>query len=593
MTSAPLTLLRTTLTASFTSVRGYTWGKARSDLIAGLTVTAVEIPQSMAYAIVAGVPPQYGLYTSFIQGLLGPLMSSSEHLLSGPTNTQALLVAATVARVAGADPATYLELVFALTLLKGICQMVFGLAQIGTMVRYVSRAVFSGVSAGAGMLIFLGQLPVFLGVHPASNRTGLPGIADDLWRLAGAVTDANWRSMLLGILCIAAVLISRRVSRFIPGTLIAVVGTAVVVYVMGWTGGQLDLIGAIPSAVPHFHVPHLSAQTAETLISGALALAVMGMLESVVIVKSIAAHTGERIDANQEFLGQGIKNIVSSFLQCIPGSGSFSRSALAFAAGAQTRFAAVSNALFIAIAAILLAGEARYIPRTCLAAILLVISIDLIDFGYIRRIARSSRQDMLVCVITILATLLAPLQYAIFIGVFINLAMYIRQASHLHLAEMVPTEGGKFIEKPLRLRSGQQAVTLIQMEGDLFFGVADELQDRLNEIERSSVRVAIFRMKRTHSVDSTVMHVMERFIRDMHEHDRHVIFCGVRYETLQVFKSYGLIGLLGKENVFETGQGVFVSVKQAIERARKLVNDSIDATGIDIDDEGEEFVYEI
>ena len=129
---------------------------------------------------------------------------------------------------------------------------------------------------------------------------------------------------------------------------------------------------------------------------------------------------------------------------------------------------------------------------------------------------------------TILATLLAPLQYAIFIGVFINLALYIRQTSQLHMAEMVPLEGGKFIEKPLKLRSGEQSVTLVQMEGELFFGVADELQDRLTDIQLSSVRVAIFRLKRTHSIDSTVMNVLERFIRDMHEHDRHVLLCGVR-----------------------------------------------------------------
>lgn len=588
----PLSLLNSTLTASFDSARHYSWRKCRSDVVAGLTVTAVEIPQSMAYAMVAGLPPQYGLYTSFIQGLLGPLLSSSEHLLSGPTNTQALLVAATVSRIAGADPAQYLGLVFALTLLKGICQTFFGLAQLGTMVRYVSRAVFAGVSAGAGLLILFGQLPVFLGVHPPATPTGLPGIAADLWRLGGALSQTNWRTVLLGLLCVLTVVAMRRLSRFLPGPFIAVVATSLIVFFAGWTTGQVDLIGAIPGALPSFELPRLSGTIVESLLGGALALAVMGMLESVVIVKSIAAKTGERIDPNQEFLAQGLKNIVSSFFQSMPGSGSFSRSALAFAAGAQTRFAGVSNALFIAIVAIMFSAEAQYIPRVCLAGILLVISLDLIDLPYIRRIARSSRQDTLVCLITILATLLAPLQYAIFIGVFINLALYIRESSQLHMAEMVPLSGGKFIEKPLKLRSGEQSVTLVQMEGNLFFGVADELQDRLIDLERSSVRVAIFRLKRTHSIDSTVMNVLERFIRDMQLQDRHVLLCGVQSELLHVLSAYGLIDLIGPDNVFETGQGTFVSVRMAIERARQLLGHSIDAPGLDLDDE-EGLTYEI
>ena len=338
-------LLRSTITASAGSIRSYSWRKARADLVAGLTVTAVEIPQSMAYAMVAGVPPQYGLYTSFIQGVLGPMFSSSEHLLSGPTNTQALLVAATVARIAGADGASYLELVFALTLLKGICQAIFGLAQLGNMVRYVSRAVFSGVAAGAGLLILIGQLPALLGVHPAGD-TPLPGAAREIWRLAGSAANANWRPIAIGLFCIAVVLVSRRISRFIPGAFIAVVGSGLIVTAMGWTSSEVDLIGAIPNPLPRFHMPELSLGRIESLMGGAIALAVMGMLESVVIVKSIAARTGERIDPNQEFLGQGLKNMISSFFQSIPGSGSFSRSALAFAAGAQTRFAGVANAMF-------------------------------------------------------------------------------------------------------------------------------------------------------------------------------------------------------------------------------------------------------
>lgn len=614
MAAAPLKLLGETLTSSAKAARGYSLTKARADLVSGVTVTAIEIPQSMAYAIVAGVPPQYGLYTSFIQGVLGSLFSSSEHLCSGPTNTQALLVAAAVSRLAGMgmgvgpemgegvgpDPTRYLQLVFALTLLKGICQLIFGAAQLGAMVRYVSRAVFSGVSAGAGLLILIGQLPALLGIRPGPKTDWLPGVLDHLYRLFSRIDRTDWRALAIAAMCIAIVLAARRLSRFVPGPLLAIVASAILVVWSGWTAdaawSKSFLVGPIPSAIPTFNLPSVRWPEAESLIGGAMALAVMGMLESVVIVKSIAARTGERIDANQEFVAQGLANTISSFFQCIPGSGSFSRSALAYSAGARTRFAAVMNAGFIAIAAVLFSQQARFIPLASLAAILVVISIGLIDLPYIRRIARSSREDFIVCVITIIATLIAPLQYAIFIGVFINLALYIRQSTHLHMAEMVPTTRGQFMELPLQDRTGNRSVSLIQFEGSLFFGIADELQDRLGVILRSPARVAILRLKRTHSIDSTVLHELERFIIEMQQRDRHVLVCGLRADLMKVLAQYGLIERLGKENVFRTGEGVFASVRKALDRARHLVGSSIDATGIDMEEERDDagpFAYEI
>lgn len=582
------------------TARKYTLGKFRRDLLAGLTVSVVEVPQAMAYALIAGVDPQYGLYSSIIQGFLGALLSSGEHLTTGPTNTQSLLIQSSVktaiaGAIAGGDGAKYLQLVIALTLLKGLIQLIFAAAKMGTMVRYVSRSVIVGLSAGAGVLIAVGQLPDFLGIHQSQGlaRWGIFGMFE---KMLPHLPEINLLAVGIGVGALAVMLGMRAVSPLLPGALAAVVLAAILVAIMDWEPTELGLIPPLPHKFPTFQVPQISWGEAQALLGGALALAILGMLESVAIAKTLAAKCGERINANQEFFAQGLTNFLSSFFQCIPGSGSFTRSALDYQAGAQTRFAAVYNSIFVAAIFWLLAGQARYIPLASLAAVLLVIAYGLIDWRYIPRIVRTSRSDAFVCIATFLATLLIPLQYAIFVGIFLNIALYLRRASRLHLAEMVYTEGGPFLERPISERpindsSGRRQVMFLQVEGDLFFALADELQDQLTHLLKCGVRVVIFRMKRTHSIDATVLHVLEQFAIEMQSRGGHVLLCGIRPELLRVLKAYGLVDLLGQENVFESGYGVFTSAKRALERAKTLLQSSLDMAGIDIEEE--EYTYEI
>lgn len=593
MSVSLLSLILQPLRPPFETARRYSWHKFRKDILAGATVSVVEVPQSMAYALIAGVPPQFGLYTSIIQGVIGALLSSSEHMTTGPTNTQSLLIASAVTRLIRPDSPSglYMELVFALTMLKGLIQLSFAAAQMGNMVRYVSKSVIIGLVAGAGVLILAGQLPSFLGIDITQEPRRLPGVIGYIQRAWPHLHEVNWRAVGIGMTCVALVVAVKSYSKLLPGSLLAVVVAAVCVKVFHLTDA-VPLIPKLPWGFPHFQVPALNWNNAEALFGGALALALIGMLESVSIAKSLAAHTGEKISANQEFFAQGLKNFLSSFYQCIPGSGSFTRSALDYAAGAETRFAAVFNACFVAVIFWFLADAAYYIPLSALAAVLFVIGFGLIDWRYILRIVRSSRSDAIVCIITFLATLVVPLEYAIFIGIFLNIGLYLRIASRLHLQEMVQSPGGPFFERPLSDRRGEQQVLFIQAEGDLFFGVADELQDQLTHILRSPVRVVIFRLKRTHSIDATVLAVIEQFVTDLHARGGYLLLCGVKPELMTVIQNYGLMAKIGKENVFETGFGVFTSAKRAMERAKKLIGSSIDATGIDIE-EPEAFSYQI
>ncbi|CAN5378105.1 SulP family inorganic anion transporter [soil metagenome] len=581
----------------FETLKHYNGHKFRKDILAGLTVSVVEVPQSMAYAIVAGVPPQYGLYTSVIQGIVGALLSSSEHMTTGPTNTQSLLIASAVHRLADptGSPETYLQLVFALTLLKGLIQLAFAAAQMGNMVRYVSRSVIAGLVSGAGFLIFFGQLPAFLGIH-TKTKTDLPGILAPMFRVIHDHGEMNLRAVVIGLAVVGITVGTRAISRLLPGALVGVILSATVVWLMGWTDSIVPLIQKIPQGIPHFHLPSLGWVEAESLFGGALALAVIGMIESVAIAKSIAARTGEEINPNQEFFAQGFKNSLSSFFQCIPGSGSFTRSALDYAAGAETRFAAVFNACFVGLIFWFLAEQAQYIPQAALAGLLFVIAAGLVEWGYIPRVFRSSRPDAIVCGITFGATMLVPLEYAIFIGVFLNIALYLRQSSRLHVTEMIEgAPGGPFQERELTDRSGGRQVMFLQVEGDLFFGVADELRDRLAALSRegSGVKVVVFRLRRTHSIDSTALYVFDQFTRDMQARKGHVVLCGVRPDLTPVLRNFGLIDLIGKENFFETGLGVFASAKAALERAKQLAGVSIDIASLSASLQDEALMYEI
>ncbi len=580
------------------TVKHYNVQKLRKDLFAGLTVSVVEVPQAMAYAVIAGVPPVYGLYTSIIQGVIGAMLSSSEHMTTGPTNTQSLLIASAVIGVMGGakDPQRYLQLVFGLTLIKGLIQLCFAAARMGNMVRYVSRSVIVGLVSGAGFLIFFGQLPAALGIQSKVDST-LPGILSPIKQLFLFYNELNPRAVTVAASVIGVTLLVRWINRLLPGALFAVVASAGIVWVTGWGAAQLPLIERIPRGFPSFHVPQINWRDTQSLFGGALALAVIGMLESVSIAKSIAARTGEEISANQEFFAQGLKNSVTSFFQCIPGSGSFTRSALDYAAGAETRFAAVFNACFVGLIFFFAAPAAQFIPSAALAGVLIVIAIGLVDWSYIPRVIRASRTDAIVCLITFLATLLVPLQYAIFVGVFLNIGLYLRQSTQLHVTEMIPhpAGGGQFHEQELTDRTGGRQVVFLQVEGDLFFGVADDLRERLAHLTRegAGVKVVIFRLRRTHSIDSTALHVLDGFIREVHERAGTVLLCGVSPTLHTVLRHFGLIKLIGPDNVFTSGGGPFASAKAALLRARQIVGASIDIRHMDKDLDDEPWAYQI
>ena len=585
-----------------TASKGYSREKLHRDVMAGMTVAAVAAPQAMAYALIAGVPVEYGIYTIIIQCFIGSLFNSQPLLSVGPTNTQSLLVASTVTFVlrhqehlpTAEYDQIYLQLVVALSLLKGVMQLAMAVARLGGLVRYVSQSVIVGFSAGAGLLIAAGQVHWLLGFEATRTGEDWPGLIGDIQRVVRHVDEISLRSVLVGVACMAIMIIARRFSKLAPGPLIAVVAAGCATAALGWSNHELPMVTPLPDASDMLSIfrlpwelteaPDLAADVGlQSLLGGAMALSLLGLIEAYSIGKTIAAKTGDRVNANQELFSQGLTNAASSFFQCIPGSGSFSRSALNQYAGAATSYAGLINAVVVALVFLLLAPWAKLVPMAALAAILVVVAYGLIDFHYFRRVFRSNRADSLVCVSTLLATLFLPLAYAVFVGIFLNIALFLRRASQLHMAEMVRTRSGPYEERPMSEGTGNRRVMLVQLEGDLFFGVADELEQQLNSLVQSSVRVVVFRLKRTMMMDTTVLCVLERFVRLMRRQHRHVMFCGVKPELYDTMNKFGLVRAVDEANVFQTTYGVFASAQQAMDRARELLAGSIDVEEWDRD----------
>lgn len=585
------------------ALQAYDRRTLRADLLAGLTVSVVAIPQAMAYALIAQVPAEYGLYTVIFHCLIGSMFNSQPLLSTGPTNTQALLIASITTRMVAPDLpedqriAMFVQLAIVLSLVKGVIQIVLAEARLGNLVKFVSHSVIVGFSAGAGVLIAGGQIHSFLGFATQRTAEQWPGVVGIAQRLAPHLGEISPWAVGVGLLSLAIVLGSRKLSRMFPGPLIAIVVAALCVFLFDLTHSELTRIRPLPDALPMPAAPNWSLlfNRFDGVLSGAFALALMGMMEAYSVGKAIANKTNTSVSANQEMFSQGLTNFVGSFLNCIPGSGSFARSALNHYMGARTFLAGVFNGLFILIIFLLFAPAAQYIPMTAIAAILFVIAYGLIDFAYLRRVVRTSRADTWACLGTFVATLIFPLAYAVFVGIFLNIALYLRRSSTLHVAEMVRSPGGPFIERPLTDRTGRQKVTFLQVEGDLFFGVADDLQETLFKLANSpGLRCVILRMKRTHWIDTTVLTVLEQFVMQMRERGKHVVLCGLRENLHHRLQSFGLAQQVGEDNIFESSYGVFTSAKRAIQRAKVLVGSSIDADILaDVDDEMEGWAYEI
>jgi SulP family sulfate permease len=530
-------------------LRGYRRQNLRPDAVAGLTVAIVAVPQCMAYAAIAGLPPSYGLYTAAVASIVGALWGSSSYLSTGPTNASSLLVLAVLLPLAPLGTAEYLTAASMLAVLVGVLRLVFGAAGLGMLVNFASRAVLLGFIAGAGVLIAAGQLQHVLGLTVPPSASLFNTLSSVVTRL----DEIHLPTVAIGLATIAAIVALNRWSRKIPGPLLALCAAGVFVAVVGADRLGVQVVGAVARSLPaptSFSFAFLAQEQVFTaLFTGALAITALGLAEAISIARELARQSGERLDVDQELIGQGAANIAAGLLSGYPASGSFTRSAVSFQSGGRSALAGVFTGVFVLLGILAFGPLAAYLPRSALAGVIFIVAYKMVDRGAAARVLRTSRAESAVMVVTFVATLTLPLEFAVLSGVILSLAVYIYQSSMPVVEPVVPDATFRhFVEKPGAEMCPQLAV--VNVRGALFFGAASYVEDHILELYENhpGQRHLLLRMHGVHQCDLSGVDVLEGITRLYREAGGDVWMVQVRPEVREIMRSSGFEDLFGADH---------------------------------------------
>jgi sulfate permease, SulP family len=541
------------LVPALDSLRRYTTADARADAVAGITVAAVAVPQAMAYAMVAGLPAEYGLYTAIVMTAVGAVFDSSRQLINGPTNAISIAVLSALALVEG--PEQKIQAAILLAFMVGSIQLAITLCRLGDLSRYISHSVIVGFTLGAGGLLVLDQVKNLLGLRALGDAHAHFLYRFWLTLMYGGGIHAATASIGLGTIALVAALRwgkERLAWRLLPDFLIVVAAMAALVAWLGLDQRGVTVIGTIPATLPHFVLPALDAAAIRTHSNAALAIAVLGLLEAIAMAKAIAAQTRQKLDVNQQCLSEGLANFTGSFFQCIPGSGSLTRSAINQQAGASTQWSGVVSAFAVALIMLQFAPYARFIPRAALAGILMVSAWKMVDWRALSYHLRATRFDAAIVVVTAVSAIAISVEFCILIGVFMSFLLAVRRAGRMLLTEfVVSSEGGIHERLPGDVASGQ--LLIFGLEGEMFFGSAAALERHFAYMEERvepPTRVVVLRMKRVRNPDAVGLTLLDGFVERLKARNVHVLLCGVRAPLFASMRRAGLAQRLDESEIF-------------------------------------------
>ena len=523
----------------------------KADVLAGIVGGLVVLPQGVAYATLAGLPPQFGLYCAMIPVIVAALWGSSWHQISGPTNALSLVVFATVSPLAVPGSGPYITLVLTLCLLMGALQLAMGLARLGALVNFISHTVIVGFTAGAALLIIAAQLKHFFGV-PLDASTSFFGT---LKQFAAALARIDPVVAATGAVTLAAAIASRRFLPRVPYMIVAmIIGSVFGVIAVRLTGHAIPVVGSLSSSLPPLSLPSFDPEVWRTLAPAALALTVLGLTEAVSIARAIGAKAGQRIDGNQEFIGQGLSNLAGAFFSAYPSSGSFNRSGLNFEAGAKTPLAAVFSAVALAIVVLVVAPLAAWLPLAVMAALLFVVAWGLIDFAEMRRVFRASRGDAVVLVVMFLATLTLQLEFAIFVGVLASLLVYLNHTTHPRLTRVAPDPSTRrFVAVSAAVPPCPQ-LDVLRVDGSLFFGAVEHILDEVEQArrERPDVRHMLLVGTGVNFIDVAGAELLAQLAREARDAGGALYLCNLKEPVREALRRSGAIDTIGSDRVFDS-----------------------------------------
>ena len=531
----------------------------RADVIAGLLGAVLVLPQGVAFATLAGLPPQYGIYTAVIPCIVAALFGSSWHVMSGPTNANSLALFAMLSPVAFAGSPAYIALALAVTMLVGLLQLAVGALRLGSLANFISPSVLLGFTCGAATLIGLYALKDLFGLAVPTGTSAF-GVVRFLFENLDTV---NGSALIVGAVTLVVTIAIKRVSRRLPFMLLGLLAgysVAMLLNHSGWGGAQhVNVVGPIPSAIPPFHVPDINWRTVPDLLGIAAALTIVALGQSISIAKAVALRSGQHVDANREFIGQGLSNIAGGLFSGYISCGSLNRSMPNFEAGAQTPLASVFSALLLVVLVTVSAPLLAQIPLAAIAAMLMLVAWGLFDFQRLRRIAQLSRTEFAIAVGTFAATLVIRLEMAVLLGTILSLVAYLYRTSRPAVRSLVPDAddpGRRFtpLDELRRPQPECPQLKLLRMEGAIYFGAVQYVTDRLHWLRTvdADQKHLLAMTKSMNFIDLAGAEMWESELAERRAASGDLYFHRPRTQVLETWEQTGFTAKLGSDHIFPT-----------------------------------------
>lgn len=550
--------------AAWRSVHGMFSGETlRYDIIAGITVSLVAIPQALAYAQLAGVPAYYGLYAALLPTVIGALFGSSRQLSTGPVAMTSLLTAASVAQLAPHGSEIFYSYVILLALLSGIFQIAFGVMRVGVLLNFLSHPVLMGFINAAALIIGLSQLPALLGIPMTNSEHFLA----DVWHVLEHIDTLHEWSLGFGLVAIAALMAFRRHAPKLPGVLITVAVLTSVSYAVGYADLGGRVIGSIPQGLPAFSVPPMDWKATVALLPAGFVVALISFMEAMSSSKVIAIKTRQPWDENRELIGQGLAKVAAAFSHSMPVSGSFSRSALNLASDAKTGLSSMVSAAFVLATLLFLTPLLFHLPKPVLAAIIMVAVFGLINFNALIKAWRAKRDDGIAAVVTFVATLaFAPnIQNGIVTGIMLSLSLLLYRMMKPRIALL-----GLHSDQTLRdserhhLPPLHPNIGAIRFDGALRFVNVAYFEDALLRLERENPQVTHVLVKSSgiNDIDASGVEMLFNLVARFKSNGIVLVFSGAKQQVAEVMERTGLVAAIGAENIFATDRAALEALRQ-------------------------------
>lgn len=531
------------------------------DFWAGFTGAVVVLPQGVAFAVIAGMPPVYGLYTAMVPVIVAAAFGSSWHLMSGPTTAASIMIFTFLSTLAAPSSDAYITLAITLTFLVGISQFVLGFAKLGNLVYFISHSVVIGFTSGAAMLIAVKQITNFFGVPMPRGLRFYEILGYFFHRLD---TINPYVTTVAVVTLLAGIYVKRKFPKvpFMVASMVVGSLTAIFLdFLFGSDKTGITTVGALPATLPPFSLPDFSIKTISKLAPAVLATTLLTLTEAVSIARSLAVKSGQNIDGNQEFIGQGLSNIVGSFFSCFVATGSFNRSGVNYAAKAQTPLSAVFSGCILMVMVLFLAPLASNLPYAGMAGVLFLVAYGLIDFTHIKLIFRASRGEAVVLTLTFLTTLFLSLEFAILAGVILSFLYYLSKTSRPVITEVVPDKGSQgrhFLAR--RKKPGCPQLWIVRIYGSLFFGATEHARVQLDEIFNShpGPKFLLIDVAGVNFVDLAGAEFLANKARELRRDGGGLFLCHAKPGLLTPLRRSGYIDQVGENHIFDK-QAVAVS----------------------------------